>query len=124
MLIKETADLLPCHPGRYFKTAYHVSTIDFNFRFKCAVGGEWKANSEFSQNQLKRWSQKKRHDNDGITSVNIGLVCKVHSGAPQNTTIKCEGPCGQMKVRDAFSKNQRNRPDAVSTHRWEPISIQ
>ncbi|EMR61801.1 hypothetical protein UCREL1_11267 [Eutypa lata UCREL1] len=81
-------------------------------RFKCAVGGEWKTNSEFSQNQLKRWSQKKRHDNDGITSVNIGLVCKVHSGAPQNTTIKCEGPCGQMKVRDAFSKNQRNRPDA------------
>ncbi|KAK7755895.1 hypothetical protein SLS62_002182 [Diatrype stigma] len=83
-------------------------------RFKCSVGGEWKANSEFSQNQLKRWTQKKRHENDGITSINIGLVCKVHSGAPPDPIVRCQGPCGQKKAREAFSKNQRNKPDAVS----------
>lgn len=115
MLTKEVADLLHCRPGKYLVTVYHISAINFKFRFKCAVGGEWKASSEFSQNQLKKWTQKKRNDNDGITSINIGLVCKIHGGAPQQTTIKCRGPCGQMKVRDAFSKNQRNKPDAVST---------
>ena len=84
-------------------------------RFKCAVGGEWKPSAEFSQNQLKLWTQRKRHDNDGITSINIGLVCKVHNSGPQLAQIKCQGPCGLRKSREAFSKRQRNQPDAVST---------
>ncbi|RYP56022.1 hypothetical protein DL771_012186 [Monosporascus sp. 5C6A] len=81
------------------------------FPTQCAVGGEWKPASEFSQTQLKKWSQKKR-ENDGITAANIGLTCKVHSGGPQSTQIKCQGPCGIRKHREAFSKSQRNRPDA------------
>lgn len=83
-------------------------------RFKCAVGGEWKLSSEFSQNQLKLWTQRKRHDNDGITSANIGLVCKAHNSGPQLAQVKCQGPCGLRKHREAFSKRQRNQPDAVS----------
>ncbi|RYO74178.1 hypothetical protein DL764_010932 [Monosporascus ibericus] len=81
-------------------------------QFKCAVGGEWKPASEFSQNQLKRWSQKKKHENDGVTAANIGLTCKLHTGGPQSSQIKCQGPCGIRKHREAFSKSQRNRPDA------------
>ncbi|RYP04974.1 hypothetical protein DL765_009995 [Monosporascus sp. GIB2] len=79
---------------------------------QCAVGGEWKPASEFSQTQLKKWSAKKKHENDGITAANIGLTCKVHTGGPQSTQIKCQGPCGIRKHREAFSKSQRNRPDA------------
>ncbi|RYP28018.1 hypothetical protein DL767_007418 [Monosporascus sp. MG133] len=79
---------------------------------QCAVGGEWKPASEFSQTQLKKWSQKKKGENDGITAENIGLTCKAHTGGPQSSQIKCQGPCGIRKHREAFSKSQRNRPDA------------
>ncbi|RYP92378.1 hypothetical protein DL770_001478 [Monosporascus sp. CRB-9-2] len=99
-------------PGSQASTNYTSRATALPTQFRCAVGGEWKPASEFSQTQLKKWSQKKKRENDGITAANIGLTCKVHTGGPQSTQIKCQGPCGVRKHRDAFSKSQRNRPDA------------
>ncbi|RYP68720.1 hypothetical protein DL769_005441 [Monosporascus sp. CRB-8-3] len=99
-------------PRSQASTNYTSRAIALPTQFRCVVGGEWKPASEFSQTQLKKWSQKKKHGNDGITAANIGLTCKVHTGGPQSTQVKCQGPCGIRKHREAFSKSQRNRPDA------------
>ncbi|KAK9778808.1 hypothetical protein SCAR479_04431 [Seiridium cardinale] len=87
-------------------------------KFRCAVGGEWRSNDQFSKNQLAKWYNKKRSRNDGITPANIGITCRIHSGEPA-TTLKCNGPCGLWKSREHFSTSQRR-----NNLRWCVLCVQ
>ncbi|KAI0479245.1 hypothetical protein GGR56DRAFT_369371 [Xylariaceae sp. FL0804] len=81
-------------------------------RFKCAKGGEWKRTAEFSQAQQDRWRKAKEADTANIiTPESIGLVCKIHA-QPAQRERRCRGPCDRILTLKAFSKFQRNRPDA------------
>ncbi|ORY56107.1 Stc1 domain-containing protein [Pseudomassariella vexata] len=75
-------------------------------RFRCAVDGKMEPPTAFSNNQLAKWHNTKKSNNDGITPFNIKLTCRKHSGEPARE-LKCHGPCGLWKARDKFSHSQR-----------------
>ncbi|KAI1846448.1 hypothetical protein JX266_007345 [Neoarthrinium moseri] len=74
--------------------------------FVCHMDGKWRPVTKFSKNQLKKWHNKKRSPNAHVTPSNAGLICRDHSGEPA-LQLQCNGPCGQQKIRDKFSRSQR-----------------
>ncbi|KAM5350470.1 hypothetical protein ACJ41O_006975 [Fusarium nematophilum] len=57
-------------------------------RFRCKVGGEWKALSEFSNSQ-QRLIQRQIENRQSINAAHSGMSCKEHT-AGSRTELRCE----------------------------------
>ncbi|KAI0974945.1 hypothetical protein F4678DRAFT_458061 [Xylaria arbuscula] len=88
--------------------------------FTCRVCGKDKPHAEYSPAQIQKWYKLKRQDQyNTVNPHTAGLTCKVHSS--QQREIRCEGPCGLIKLVDRFSKAQRNNssPWCIMCTEWK-----
>ncbi|KAL2107681.1 hypothetical protein VUR80DRAFT_4880 [Thermomyces stellatus] len=72
-------------------------------QYRCAVGGEWKPRSSFSQKNHNNLENKVKIGMK-VNPANTGMKCRDHSGEPK-LERRCEGPCNKVKPLSAFSKN-------------------
>lgn len=82
------------------------------YRWKCAIGGEWKPTGGFSERALNGvlW---KLQMNQKVDPANSGMKCMEHTTANRNE-IHCQGPCNRIKPIGEFSKSTRRNGVDVS----------
>ncbi|SPO03415.1 uncharacterized protein DNG_06098 [Cephalotrichum gorgonifer] len=81
----------------------NIYAILHESQYRCAVGGEWKPPSNFSNKNLNALRSKVGRG-QRVTPANTGMVCRDHSGEPR-LERRCGGPCNQVKMLAEFSKS-------------------
>ncbi|KAI9644168.1 hypothetical protein NHQ30_007521 [Ciborinia camelliae] len=83
--------------------------IPIDFKFKCRHCKVFKTQDCFSKNEIAPYKNK-LVQNPGMRpdAVESLLRCRSCKGE-QVQELQCEGPCGNVKVLDLFSKAQRSR---------------
>ncbi|KAG9248159.1 Stc1 domain-containing protein [Calycina marina] len=79
-------------------------------QFKCKHCMKWKSNTNFSNNEIKKFQAKyyNSHPNRRTDGQSAELRCRPCCGE-QVHELTCEGQCGETKPLEEFSKTQRTR---------------
>ncbi|KAK4190240.1 Stc1 domain-containing protein [Podospora australis] len=76
---------------------------------KCDVGEEWKTRDQYSQTSLKKYDDAVRRGK--AHPDKSGIKCIDHTGSITKRKnveeLACQGPCGEIKSLDQFSKSSR-----------------
>ncbi|ESZ96846.1 hypothetical protein SBOR_2767 [Sclerotinia borealis F-4128] len=86
-----------------------IDDIVYSFKFKCRHCSIFKTQDCFSKNEIAPYkNQLAQNPSMKPNAVAALLRCRGCKGE-QVQELQCEGPCGNVKVLDLFSKAQRSR---------------